>query len=66
MESKIRRINHARPRFCGVVLLFRGGAEGDIEHELGDGYEVKFCPFCGSELKIDDEFDIQEELDFDE
>ena len=42
------------------------GAEGDVEHELGDGYEVKFCPFCGSELKIEDEFDMNEELDFDE
>ena len=33
---------------------------------MGDGYEVKFCPFCGSELKIEDEFDMNEELDFDE
>tara|TARA_B100001996_G_C18204927_1_gene417484 strand:- start:118 stop:291 length:174 start_codon:yes stop_codon:yes gene_type:complete len=42
------------------------GAEGDIEHELGDGYEVKYCPFCGSDLDIEDDFDIQEELEFDE
>ena len=42
------------------------GAEGDIEHDLGDGYEVKYCPFCGSDLDIEDDFDIQEELEFDE
>ena len=42
------------------------GGEGDIEHEMGDGYEVKHCPFCGSELNIEDDFDIQEELEFDE
>ncbi len=42
------------------------GGEGDIEHEMGDGYEIKHCPFCGSDLNVEDEFDIQEELDFDE
>ena len=42
------------------------GAEGDIEHELGDGYEVKYCPFCGSDLDIEDDLTILEDLDFDE
>ncbi len=42
------------------------GAEGDIEHELGDGYEVKYCPFCGSDLDIEDDLTILEDIDFDE
>ena len=42
------------------------GAEGDIELELGDGYEVKYCPFCGSDLDIEDDLTILEDLDFDE
>ena len=50
-----------RSFYCGEC-----GAEGDVEYDLGDGYEIKFCPFCGSDLEIEDEFDIQEELDFDE
>ena len=54
------------PDFVESFYCFECGAEGDVEHELGDGYEVKFCPFCGSELKIEDEFDMNEELDFDE
>ena len=36
------------------------GAEGDIEHELGDGYEVKYCPFCGSELEEEFTREVEE------
>ena len=46
------------PDFVESFYCLECGAEGDIEHEMGDGYEVKFCPFCGSELKIEDEFEI--------
>ena len=54
---------HVRPLKRSVKEC---GGEGDIEHEMGDGYEIKHCPFCGSDLNVEDEFDIQEELDFDE
>ena len=54
------------PDFVKSFYCMECGGEGDIEHEMGDGYEIKHCPFCGSDLNVEDEFDIQEELDFDE
>ena len=42
-----------------------GGKSTRKREVFGDMHDVN-CPFCGSELKIEDDFDVNEELDFDE
>ena len=47
-----------------AVVCYQCDAEADIEHEMNKEYEVKFCPFCGTNLDPDQrQDDFVEELE---
>jgi hypothetical protein len=37
-------------------------AEFTIRHDMGDDhYQVTYCPFCGEELDVEEEYDFDDE-----